>query len=388
MAKIAKGIIVDPITETIDLAKVSPAKGDELIKLAFKEPFSLAKQIRITFIVGAGKLGRQKYDPTLTKTLCTALETLGFNQDPGASCVNNCQGKFKHQHDTGQNLMYLHVFPKLSAAATSAAPAAAAASTASKSTHEDQIINCNMKDFEDILRRHCTTWLQRRRCLQVLESFNSKLQSIEDKMCLSQLVSQQEKELYGETDRDLVQDKMKAAQAGMKTLVQAQNIGADAKDYLIKQVTDKISKIQSVMQPQEADSTTAALSSKQLAAAQKKIAALTARREVIAAISPVGPPALTHERDMMGVWHNVLRLKEKKKDSAEQRAHFEDLAESSRRWFETDEGLKARVKQLQARCKPSKGRGKKAGGGGKKKKKSSGRAPGSGYRSRMKQNYE
>lgn len=54
--------------------------------------------------------------------------------------------------------------------------------------------------------------------------------------CLSQLVSQQEKELYGETDRDLVQDKMKAAQAGMKTLVQAQNIGADAKDYLIKQV--------------------------------------------------------------------------------------------------------------------------------------------------------
>ena len=54
--------------------------------------------------------------------------------------------------------------------------------------------------------------------------------------CLSQLVSQQEKELYGETDRDLVQDKMKAAQAAMKTLVQAQNIGADAKDYLIKQV--------------------------------------------------------------------------------------------------------------------------------------------------------
>lgn len=92
---------------------------------------------------------------------------------------------------------------------------------------------------------------------------------------------------------------------------------------------------------------------------------------------------------MMGVWRNVLSLKEKKKDSAEQRAHFEDLAESSRRWFETDEGLKARVKQLQARCKPSKGRGKKAGGGGgKKKKKSSGRAPGSGYRSRMKQNYE
>ena len=70
---------MDPITETIDLAKVSPAKGDELIKLAFKEPFSLAKQIRITFIVGAGKLGRQKYDPALTKTLCTALGNAHFS---------------------------------------------------------------------------------------------------------------------------------------------------------------------------------------------------------------------------------------------------------------------------------------------------------------------
>ena len=64
---------------------------------------------------------------------------------------------------------------------------------------------------------------------------------------------------------------------------------------------------------------------------------------------------------MMGVWRNVLKLGESKKDSAEQRAHFQDLAESSRRWFESDEGLKARVAQLQARCKPrGKAGGKKA----------------------------
>ena len=107
-----------------------------------------------------------------------------------------------------------------------------------------------------------------------------------------------------------------------------------------------------------------------------------ARRDVIDAIASVGTPALTHERDMMGVWRNVLKVGETKKDSAEQRKHFEDLANSSRRWFETDAELQARVAQLKARCKPRKTGGKKTATK-KKKKKSSGRAPGTGYRSRM-----
>lgn len=57
---LSQGIIADPITETIDLAKLTPERGEELVNLAFKEPFSLAKQIRVTFVVGAGKAGRQK----------------------------------------------------------------------------------------------------------------------------------------------------------------------------------------------------------------------------------------------------------------------------------------------------------------------------------------
>ena len=61
-----QGILADPVTETIDLAKVTPARGQELVNLAFKEPLSLANQIRVTFIVGAGKLGRQK-------VICAAL---------------------------------------------------------------------------------------------------------------------------------------------------------------------------------------------------------------------------------------------------------------------------------------------------------------------------
>ena len=106
----------------------------------------------------------------------------------------------------------------------------------------------------------------------------------------------------------------------------------------------------------------------------------------MAAISPVGLPALTHERDMMGVWRNVLKVGETKKDSAEMRKHFDQLASGSRRWFETEDELRTRVTHLKARCKPRKTGGK--GTGAKKKKKSSGRAPGTGYRSRAQKNYE
>ena len=112
-----------------------------------------------------------------------------------------------------------------------------------------------------------------------------------------------------------------------------------------------------------------------------------ARKESIGAISTVGLPALTHEGDMMGVWRNVLKVGETKKDSAELRKHFDDLASGSRRWFETDEELQARVAHLKARCKPRK-TGGKATAAKKKKKKSSGRAPGTGSRSRAQKNYE
>jgi len=289
--------------------------------------------------------------------------------------------------------MYLHVFPNLSAASISTATASA--TPAGKPSHEDQIINCDMKDFEgQILRRHCGTWLQRRRCLDVLESLDTKLQSIEDRMCKSQLLSEQEQQLYGETDRDLLHQKMKTTVTAMRTLVQNNNIDANAKAYLLAQITQKINKIKSLLPTEtakaEAGSATPPvppLSSTQLAAAQKKIATLTARRESVEAISPVGLPALTHEKDMMGVWRNVLKVGETKKDSAEMRKHFDDLASGSRRWFETDDELKARVAHLKARCKPRKGKGGKTTGA-KKKKKSSGRAPGSGYRSRMQKNYE
>lgn len=49
-------------SETFDLAGHSPASIENIVTSAFSTPFSLPEMIRITFVVGAGKLSRQKYD--------------------------------------------------------------------------------------------------------------------------------------------------------------------------------------------------------------------------------------------------------------------------------------------------------------------------------------
>lgn len=70
-------------------------------------------QIKFTFVVGAGKLARQKYDAQLPKHLSAALRGIGYEEDRTASAVEECQGTFKQQHDTDKNLKTLQVFPRV-----------------------------------------------------------------------------------------------------------------------------------------------------------------------------------------------------------------------------------------------------------------------------------
>ena len=64
-------------------------------------------------MVGAGKLARQKYDAKCGLHVTKALESLDFVEDKGASCMNDCAGCYKTQHDTGKNLFTVVVFPRL-----------------------------------------------------------------------------------------------------------------------------------------------------------------------------------------------------------------------------------------------------------------------------------
>jgi len=88
---------------------------------AFASPFpSLPAMIRLTFVVGGGKLARGSYDPTAHKVFTAALRECGYEEDKGGGMDWSSAGTFKSQHDTGKNLKTIVVFPKIDRTAESA----------------------------------------------------------------------------------------------------------------------------------------------------------------------------------------------------------------------------------------------------------------------------
>jgi hypothetical protein len=90
-------------SDTHDLAGYSGAQLESLLPAAFGAPIEAPEMLRVTFVVGGGKKVRGAYGAAsdgLTREVCQTLEKLGFSEDRGASCVLECQGTFKYQHDT------------------------------------------------------------------------------------------------------------------------------------------------------------------------------------------------------------------------------------------------------------------------------------------------
>lgn len=100
-------------SETFDLGGQNVTTITNNVTAAFTDPLPTSEMIRITFVTGAGKLARQKYDPDAAKAITSALRVLNFEEDRGASCVKECAGSFKIQHDTGKNLKTVVVFPRI-----------------------------------------------------------------------------------------------------------------------------------------------------------------------------------------------------------------------------------------------------------------------------------
>ena len=108
--------IITDSGETFDLAGKSAATIERAVKDAFETPFPLTETIRLTFVVGAGKLARQKYDEAAHKAVTGPLKELGYDDDAGGG-----PGTYKLQHDTGKNLKTVVVYPKVAGSASPSA---------------------------------------------------------------------------------------------------------------------------------------------------------------------------------------------------------------------------------------------------------------------------
>ena len=130
--------------ERYDLAGYDEKQVTSLISDAFGAPLEGKDPVKITFVVGAGKGGRQKYNESLTKFLTAALQKLEFTEDRGASACIECFGTFKQQHDTAKNLLFMHVFPRVNIAEEGAAD------TDGSSAHSIELLcaSCELPTFK------------------------------------------------------------------------------------------------------------------------------------------------------------------------------------------------------------------------------------------------
>jgi len=154
----------------------------ELVKDAFGKPLPCHEPVKISFVVGAGKKGRQKYTPSLPKDLIGALTSLGFEEDRGASACMECCGNFKYQHDTDKDLKFLHVFPHVTPLRESSVSGDDEEFWDEDEDSPSEVCRrVTVWELKDLVKANVKKFSQKRVLLQTIKGFVKEFQELEGK---------------------------------------------------------------------------------------------------------------------------------------------------------------------------------------------------------------
>lgn len=343
-------------SETFDLGGCSVSTITSNMLSAFSDPLPLGDMIRITFVTGAGKLGRAKYDDNAARALTSALRELGFEDDRGASCVVECAGSFKLQHDTGKNLKTVVVFPRILGKieeddGNSDTPTA---SILKDGSQEHMISMSSVAVFTRMLASKCPSWNQKKECIVMIGSIWELVEALDAKLLKGVLLTGAEQELYDEVSADGLSQKDSLVKSEMQKHVEEGRITRFEKSKMLAAVKEKLA----VLDKDLAEATEQKKPKKvqKLKAQREKI---TARERIVEEITPVAPHALRHEAEILKLRKEMkpiiklqdeargrlMSLKETaaitRKEEIEE--EIEQLEEKSRGWFEDDAEFLARV---------------------------------------------
>jgi hypothetical protein len=342
-------------SETFDLGGLSAETIQSVIHDAFQEPLELLPDhpmIRITLVVGAGKQARQKYDVSALKVVTLELQSLGFVDDKGASCIVECQGMYKHQHDTGKNLKTVVVFPRIKQGTNSnndhgvsvAADAAALSSNEPKDSIREKVAQSTLNVFKNMVSSRCPTWSQKKALLHLLD--DTIIQSIKecDQILISGQVLSPAQQTFYDSTRDL----------------------DDKREFLFKELQAHIDrgdltraewenlKAQNESRIEAAAAATSSNSKGHVVFPDKK---LQERREKLSAMTPKEPAPLQHHSALGKLWKQLKPLQHIDEHSNQLRSlqetqllglkmdlleRIDQLEQASRGWLEDDDAFEAR----------------------------------------------
>ena len=377
-------------SDTFDLAGQTPATVTTNITQAFKDPFPIDDMIRITFITGAGKLGRQKYDEGCAKAVTSSLRALGFDEDRAASCVRECAGLFKLQHDTGKNLKTVVVFPKIREASGDADDGGGndssdnSSSLLKQGSPEEMIALSPMAMFSNLVKNRCYSWSQKKGCNVAIADIQRLLSNLEERLLEGVVLDDNEQALYDTISVDDLKEKQTLVKEAMQKQVEEGNITAEEQKQLLTQVSDRLATIDDELE---------ALKDQKKPKRVEKLNAMKTKAEqrkaMLKKISPKPPAPLKYQDDILELRKELVPLNKleestkgrllsvkETKTLARKDEILEEIAElenESRGWFEDDASFDVRVKKSRTTGKQqaSKAASKKSSGSTKKSTTSS-----------------
>ncbi|KAL7430302.1 hypothetical protein ACHAXH_003149 [Discostella pseudostelligera] len=355
--------------ETFDLAGHDVANISSTIKDAFSDPFNLDEMIRITFIVGGGKLSRQKYDEKAMQTVTAALRELNFVEDRGASCVKECGGCYKTQHDTAKNVFTVVVFPRL-VGLQDGVQAGSGGLGQSESlpsqkypipiplvegTAVHSVLLASDETFQKMAPSICPSWSEKKICAEVLNLALETVECMDAKLLSGTPLTDVELSFYDEVGGAAsIGAKAEHLKKLMQKQVEEGVLTREELDRLLQQVDDKIVSL--------SDEIDAAMQKSQ----DKKAVKLTAQKEkaqarkcMLKGHTAHPPYALKNEIQIMKLRKQIqpllkleqsskgrlLTMKETKELAAKDEIleEISQLEEASRGWFEDDDAFQIRL---------------------------------------------
>lgn len=360
---------------TFDLAGQDANSIKSTFKDAFSQPLALTSMIRITFVVGGGKLSRQKYDAKAGLAVTSSLQELGYEEDRGASCVLECGGCYKTQHDTGKNQFTVIVFPKVVNASDG---------TKNDNTGEDyeplipenspgyKMAVCSKQTLQNLICAHVGTYLEKKECLHCLEGLLQVEQAIENKMMKGHPLDSAEQSFYDEASE--LKEKHALVQKEASKHVEEGRLTSKEKRLLVD-MNEK--RIETLMK--EKSSATVAEKLKKALARKQQLKSLT--DDVLSMNASSYPPPLRYEAQITAMRKKLLPLQTLEDSSkgrlltlsetrsltekGELENEIERLELASCGWFEDEDAFEERLRRSRDKFQSKFSRSKRGNAGAK-----------------------
>lgn len=351
-------------SDEFDLGGYSRDKCNDLAKEAFSEPFELKAMPKLTFTVGGGKGCRQKYGDDLARDWMSALDAIGFDKDNGACCELSCGGKYKYQHDTSKNLIFVHVFPKVVAPAGDEEDEAGEDAPAARREPADVLAECEIADFRRMVTSNVTAYACKKRLLDGLKERIARLEEAEQKLITRQELDAELQKLYDTLSVDGLKEKVKVMAVELQSSIDAGELTAEERPQVLEQLDGKLSALQTALTKAEADGK---------AKAQAKLEEQRDQlREIKAAVSDskaAGIKPLKYGDEVARLSRKLGAIARIEKESSGkytldelkrigERPDIEEalsiLQTRSRMWFESDEEFDVRLRHCKAQAAPKK----------------------------------